>query len=75
MHPQDTRTSLPALVSLHLLVTRTTQGFLEDGAPQLWPCLFSFWRRCTHLQSYLMRTGGQILWKKAEPNRQRIADD
>ena len=28
-----------------------------------------------HLQSYLMRAGGQILWKKAEPNHPRIADD
>ena len=25
-----------------------------------------------HLQSYLMRAGGQTLWKKAEPNHQRI---
>ena len=28
-----------------------------------------------HLQSYLMRAGGQILWKKAEPTHLRIADD
>ena len=27
-----------------------------------------------HLQSCLMRAGGQILWKKAESNHQRIAD-
>ena len=41
--------------------------------PQFWPCLFSF-RRCRiNLQTYLMRDGGQILWKKAEPNHQRIA--
>ena len=26
-----------------------------------------------HLQSYLLRAGCQILWKKAEPNHQRIA--
>ena len=26
-----------------------------------------------HLQSYLMRAGGQSLWKKAEPNHQGIA--
>ena len=26
-----------------------------------------------HLQSYLMCAGGQILWKKTEPNHQRIA--
>ena len=37
--------------------------------------LFSFRRCCMHLQSYSMRAGGQILWKKAEPNHQRIADD
>ena len=28
-----------------------------------------------HLRSYLMLAGGQILWKKAKPNHQRIADD
>ena len=72
---QDTWTSLPASVSLHSLVIRTDQGFLKDEVPQFWPCLFSF-RRChMHLQSYLMRAGGQILRKKAEPNHQRIADD
>ena len=27
-----------------------------------------------HLQSYLMRAGGQILRKKAEPNHLQIAD-
>ena len=31
---------------------------------------FSFRRCCMHLQSYLMRVGSQILWKKAEPNHQ-----
>ena len=72
---QDTWTSLPASVSLHSFVIRTDQGFLKDEVPQLWPCLFSF-RRChMHLQSYLMRAGGQILRKKAEPNHQRIAYD
>ena len=75
---QDTWTSLPASVSLHSLVIRTDQGFLKDEVPQFWPCLFSF-RRChMHLQSsqsYLMRAGGQILRKKAEPNHQRIAYD
>ena len=75
MQPQDTSTSLPASVSLHSLVIRTDQGFLKDEVPQFWPCLFSFRRCCMHLQSYLMRAGGQILWKKAEPNHQRIADD
>ena len=28
-----------------------------------------------HLQSYLKRAGGQILWKKAGPNYQRIANN
>ena len=40
-----------------------------------WPCLFSF-RPChMHLQSYLIRAGGQILRKKAEPTHQRIANN
>ena len=63
MQPQDTWTSLPASVSLHSLVIRTDQGFLKDEVPQFWPCLFSFRRCCMHLQSYLMRAGGQ---KKAK---------
>ena len=75
MQPQDTGTSLPASVSLHSLVIPTDQGFLKDEVPHFWPCLLSFRRWCMHLQSYLMRTVGQILWKKAEPNHQRIADD
>ena len=58
---------------LHLLATRTDQGFLKSEVPQFWLSLFSF-RRChMHLQSYLMRAGGQILRKKAEPNQQQIA--
>ena len=73
--PQDTWTSLPASVSLHSRATCTDQGFLKDEVPQFWSCLFSFRRCCMHLQSYLMRAGGQILRKKAEPNHQRIADD
>ena len=75
MQPQDTCTSLPASVSIYLLVTRTDQGFLKDEVPQFWPCLFSFQRCCMHPQSYLMRAGGHILWKKIEPNQQQIADD
>ena len=67
MQPQDIRTSLPVSVSLNSLVTRSDQGFLKDAVPQFWPCLFSFRRCCMHLQSYLMRAGGQNLWKKAEP--------
>ena len=63
MQPQDTWTSLSASVSLYSLVIRTDQGFLKDEVPQFWPCLFSFRRCCMHLQSYLMRAGGQILWK------------
>ena len=51
------------------------QGFLKDEVPQFWPSLISFRRCCMHLQSNLMRAGGQILRKKAEPNYQRIADD
>ena len=75
MQHQDTWTSPPASVSLHSLATRTDQGFLKDKVPQFWSCLFSL-RRCRmHLQSYLMRVGGQILWKKAEQNHQRIAND
>ena len=75
MSPQDTWTSLPASVLLHSFETITDQSFLKDEVPQFWPCLFSF-RRCRmQLQSYLMRAGGQILWKKVEPNHQRIADD
>ena len=75
MQPQDTGTLLSASVSLQSLATRTYQGFLKDAVPQFWPCLFSFRRCCMHLQSYFMRAGGQILWKKAEPNHQQIADD
>ena len=75
MQPHDTLASLPTSVSLHSLATHTDQGFLKDEVLQFWPCLFSF-RRChMHLQSCFMRAGGQILWKKAEPNHQRIADD
>ena len=61
---------------IKLVLPKKIQNFLALGAlPKFWPCLFSF-RRChMHLQSYLMRAGGQILWKKAEPNHQRIADD
>ena len=55
--------------------THWSQCFLKDEVPQFWPCLFSFRRCCMHLQSYLLRAGGQILWKKAEPNHQRKADD
>ena len=75
MQPQDTWTSLPASVSLHSLVIHTDQRFLKDEVPQIWLCLFSFRRCCMHLQSYLMRAGGQILWKKAEPNHWQIAED
>ena len=50
-------------------------GFLERRSTQFWPCLFSFRQCSVHLQSYLMRAGTQILWKKVEPNHQRIADD
>ena len=74
-NPKVLELLLPASVTLHSLVTRTDQGFLKDEVPQFWPCLFSFRRCCMNLQSYLMRTGGQILWKKAEPNHQRITDD
>ena len=74
--PQDTWTSLPASVSLHLLPTRIGQNISwKIEVPQFWPCLFLF-RRChMHLHSHLMRAGGQILWKKTEPSHQRIADD
>ena len=64
-----------ASVSLHSLVTRADQGFLKDEIPLFWPCLFTFRRCCMHPQSCLMRTGDQILRKKAQPNHQRIADD
>ena len=66
MQPQDTCTSLPVSVSLHSLTTLTDQGFLKDEVAQFWLCLFSFWRYHKHVQNYLMRAGGQILWKKAE---------
>ena len=62
-------------MSLHSFVTRTDQGFLKAEVLQFWPCLFLFRRCCMHLQSYLMRAEGQVLWKKAEANHQRIADD
>ena len=68
MQPQDTRTSLPASVSLHSLATRAGQGFLKGYVPQFWPSLFLFRRRHIHRQNYLMRARGQVLWKKAEPN-------
>ena len=42
---------------------------------EFWPRLFLFPRRRMHLQSYLMRAEGQLLWKKAEPSHERIADD
>ena len=78
MQPEESLTSLPASVSLYSLVRRTdlgSVGFLEVEVPQFWPCLFLF-RQCRmHLQNYLMHAGGQILWKKVEPNHQRIADD
>ena len=62
-------------MSLHSLAARTDQGFFKDEVPQFRLCLFSFRRCCMHLRSYLMLAGGQILWKKAKPNHQRIADD
>ena len=57
--------------------TRSTHwsGFLERWSISVLACLFSFWRCCMHLQSYLMRAGGQILCEKAEPKYQQIADD
>ena len=58
---------------IRLLATRTNQGFLKNEPARFWPCLFSF-RRCdVHLQSYLMRAGGQILWKKAKHGTALIA--
>ena len=75
MQPQDTWTSLPSSMSLHSLATRTDQCFVKDEVSQVWPCLFSFRWCCVHLQRSLLRAGGQILWKKAELSRQRIADD
>ena len=60
--------------AFHSLAARTNQGFLEE-VPQFWSCLFLFRLSRMHLQSYLMRAGGQIPWKKAEPNHQRIAND
>ena len=73
-NPKITQTFLPASVLLHLLVARTDQGFLKDEVPQFWQHWFSFRRCFMHLQSYFTCAGGQIVWKKAEPNHQRIAD-
>ena len=42
-----------------LHVTRTDQGFLKDAVPQFWPCLFSFWQCCMHLQSYFTLEGSK----------------
>ena len=50
---------------MELIFDKPDNLFLKDKVPQFWPCLFSFRRCCMHLQSFLMRAGGQILWKKA----------
>ena len=50
-------------------------GFLERWRTSVLAMLILFRWCCMYLRSYLMPAGGQILWKKAEPNHQRIADD
>ena len=50
-------------------------GFLERWSISVLTAFILFWRCHMLLQSYLIRKWGQILWKKAESNHQRIADD
>ena len=62
MHHQDTQ---PASVPLYSLATRYVQGFLKDEILQ-----FISIPAMSHAVAKLNLTcaGGQILWKKAEPN-------